>query len=298
MVQVTELGYMGFNVTDMDAWREYATKCVGLEIEEGDRDDRFYLRMDGQHHRFTVHQSDEDDLAYAGWRVKGFEEFKAMQQHLKDNGVDFRVASEEECEERFVLGLLKLEDPSGNPTEIFYSPQMDVMKPFHLGRPMYGKFLTGDQGIGHFIIRSMDDEATYAFYSMLGLVGSVEYKIKLPNGMVAKPVFMHCNGRQHSLAFGLGPMEKKINHLMLEYTELDDLGIAHDTARREGIDVAMQLGKHSNDQAYTFYFATPSGWLLELGHGAREAMRDQEHYTGDIFGHKPEATGYGMNVDI
>ncbi|MEH6502663.1 MAG: VOC family protein [Cycloclasticus sp.] len=298
MVKVTELGYLGFNVTDLDAWRAFASDCVGLEIEEGDRDDRFYLRMDNQHHRFVVHQSDEDDLAYAGWRVSGFEEFKAMQQQLTDAGVAFTVASEEEAEERHVLGLLKLEDPSGNPTEIFYSPQVDVMKPFHPGRPLYGKFLTADQGVGHLIIRSMDDAATYDFYSLLGLKGSVEYKLRLPDGMIAKPTFMSCNDRQHSIAFGLGPMEKRINHLMLEYTELDDLGIGHDIIRQNGIDVAMQLGKHSNDQAYTFYFATPSGWLLELGHGARFTMKDQEHYVGDIFGHKPEAKGYGMDIDL
>lgn len=298
MSKVIELGYMGFNVTDLDAWRKFATECVALEIEEGETDDRFYLRMDTQHHRFVVHQSNEDDLAYAGWRVKGFEEFKAMQSHLKENGVDFRVASEDECEERHVMGLLKLEDPSGNPTEIFYSPQVDCMKPFHPGRRMHGKFLTGDQGIGHFIIRSVDDEATYNFYSMLGLVGSAEYKLKLPNGMVAKPIFMHCNDRQHSLAFGLGPMDKRINHLMLEYTELDDLGLSHDVVREQDIDVAIKLGKHSNDQAYTFYMATPSGWLLELGHGARKAMRQQEYYTGDIFGHGTEAKGYGMDVEM
>lgn len=298
MVKVTELGYMGFNVTDLNAWREFATKCVGMEIEEGDQDDRFYLRMDAHHHRFTVHQSNEDDLAYSGWRVSGRAEFEAMQQQLSDAGVEFRVASEEEAEERFVLGLLKLEDPSGNPIEIFYSPQVDVMKPFHPGRPMHGKFLTGDQGVGHFIIRSMDDEAMYQFYSLLGLVGSAEYKLKLPNGMIAKPTFMNCNDRQHSLAFGLGPMDKRINHLMLEYTELDDLGIAHDTIRQQGIDVAMQLGKHSNDQAYTFYFATPSGWLLELGHGARHTLKDQEYYVGDVFGHRPEAKGYGMDIDL
>jgi len=298
MVKVTEVGYMGFNVTDLNAWREFATKCVGLEIEEGDSDDRFYLRMDTHHYRFAIHQSNEDDLAYTGWRVSGREEFEAMQQQLSDAGVEYQVASEEDAEERCVLGLLTLQDPSGNAVEIFYAPQVDVMKPFHPGRPMHGKFLTGDQGVGHLIIRSMDDEAMYQFYSKLGLRGAAEYKLKLPNGMTAKPTFMSCNDRQHSLAFGLGPMEKRINHLMLEYTEFDDLGLAHDTIRQEGIDVAMQLGKHSNDQAYTFYFATPSGWLLELGHGARHTLKDQEYYVGDVFGHRPEAKGYGMDIDL
>jgi 2,3-dihydroxyethylbenzene 1,2-dioxygenase len=85
---------------------------------------------------------------------------------------------------------------------------------------------------------------------------------------------------------------------MIEYAHLDDLGMAHDLVRKRKIDVALQLGKHSNDQALTFYMATPSGWLLELGWGARKTLAQQEYYTGDIFGHGVEAKGYGMDVEL
>jgi len=60
----------------------------------------------------------------------------------------------------------------------------------------------------------------------------------------------------------------------------------------------MQLGKHANDQLYTFYSATPSGWLMELGWGDYVKPETQEHYAGDIFGHGVEASGYGMDIDI
>jgi hypothetical protein len=48
-------------------------------------------------------------------------------------------------------------------------------------------------------------------------------------------------------------MKKRIK--MLEYTDLDDLGVAHDIIRQRKIDVALQLGKHSTDEALTFYCA-------------------------------------------
>jgi 2,3-dihydroxyethylbenzene 1,2-dioxygenase len=298
MVKVTELAYMGFNISDGDAWRDYAAACVGMEVLDEGEGDRFYLRMDHWHHRFVMHVGADDDLAYLGWRVAGPRELEAMARQLEDAGVDVRAAGAAEAEERHVLGLLKLEDPGGNPTEIFYAPRVDTNFPFYPGRRMYGGFVTGDQGIGHCILREDDTAAAAAFYEVLGLRGSVEYKLKLPNGMIAEPYFMHCNDRQHSLAFGLGPMEKRINHLMLEYRHIDDLGLSHDIIRRRGIDVALQLGKHSNDQALTFYSATPSGWLMELGWGARKALPQQEYYTGDIFGHGPEAKGYGMDVEL
>ena len=298
MVEVIELGYVGLNVTDMEAWRSYATECIGLEIAESDKDDRFYLRMDKQHHRFTIFKSDQDDLAYMGWRVKGQEEFKAMQQQLTDAGVAFRVGTEEEARERHVLALIKLDDPSGTPNEIYYSPQVDVMKPFHPCRPMHGKFVAGNQGLGHVLVRSDDDQATYEFYKLLGLKGSIEYRIALPDGNVAEPVFMSCNDRQHSIAFGFHGMEERLNHLHIQYTELDDLGISHDAIRQKKIDVAMQLGKHANDQLYTFYSPTPSGWLMELGWGDCVKPEAQEHYVGDIFGHAVEASGYGMDIEL
>lgn len=298
MINVIELGYIGLNVTDIIAWAEYATECVGLELVESSREDRFYLRMDLQHHRITVFQSDHDDLAYIGWRVRGLEEFKAMAKQLKEAGVEHRVATAEEAQERHVLGLIKLNDPSGTANEIYYSPQVDVMKPFHPGRPMYGNFVAGDQGLGHVLVRSDDTEATYNFYKLLGLTGSIEYRLAMPDGAVAEPVFMSCNDRQHSIAFGLPVMAKHLNHLLIQYTELDDLGISHDTIRNKGIDVAMQLGKHSNDQLYTVYSATPSGWLMELGWGSYEKPAAQEHYTGDIFGHSVETSGYGMDLEL
>ena len=85
---------------------------------------------------------------------------------------------------------------------------------------------------------------------------------------------------------------------MIEYTELDDLGQAHDIVRNAGIDVAMQMGKHSNDKALTFYHANPSGWLWELGWGAAKTPAQQEYYKGDIFGHGVEASGYGLDVKL
>ena len=295
---VTELGYLGLSVSDGEAWKKYAAELVGMELVDKGEKNRFHLRMDEWSRRITVDVDGKDDLNYIGWRVSDPAALNDMADKLTAAKIDFTWGTEAEAEERDVLGLLKLLSPGGIPTEIFHTPQMDVGKPFHPGRPMYGRFLTGDQGIGHCILNEPDVEAALAFYQLIGLRGGVEYKLELPNGMVAQPIFMSCNDRQHSVAFGLGPMEKRINHLMFEYTELDDMGLAHDEIRKQGIDVALQLGKHSNDKALTFYAGTPSGWLWEMGWGARKSMPQTEYYRGDIFGHGAEAKGYGMDIEL
>ncbi|MGQ0619015.1 MAG: VOC family protein [Panacagrimonas sp.] len=296
MIKVTELGYLGLNVSDAKAWRAYAAECVGFEVLDEGEADRFYLRMDNWHHRFVMHVGQQDDLAYMGWRVADAESLQKMEQQLQEARVPYCVGTSEEAAERHVLGLLKLHDPSGIPTEIFYGPRVDMHLPFHPGRRMHGRFLTGDQGLGHCLIQSKDPVASYRFYGLLGLTGSVEYHLQTPVG-VAKPIFMHCNDRQHSVAFGI-PSEKMLNHMMLEYADLNDLGMAHDIVRKGGIPVALQLGKHSNDQALTFYSATPSGWLMELGWGACKSSAQQQYHVLDVFGHGMEAAGMGLDLKL
>ncbi|MDY6841409.1 MAG: 1,2-dihydroxynaphthalene dioxygenase [Pseudomonadota bacterium] len=297
---VIELGYVGISVKDPEAWKSFATQMLGLQVLDEGEKDRFYLRMDYWHHRIIVHhtgQDDQDDLEYLGWRVAGKPEFEALGQKLTEAGYDVRVCDKAEAQERMVLGLMKTVDPGGNPNEIFWGPRVDLHKPFHPGRPLHGKFLTGDQGIGHCIVRQNDVEAAHKFYSVLGLRGDIEYKIPMP-GMTAELSFMHCNDRDHSVAFATMPSEKRINHLMLEYTDLEDLGHTHQLFVKNKIDIAMQLGVHSNDKALTFYGATPSGWLIEPGWRGAKSIDESEYYVADIFGHGLDAPGYGLDVEL
>jgi 2,3-dihydroxybiphenyl 1,2-dioxygenase len=241
MVQVTELSYMGIGVKDIGAWKDFATAVVGLElVDEGERD-RCYLRMDYWHHRLILHEDRSDDVLYLGWRVAGGEEFAEMQQQLSAAGIRFRVGSEEEAAERRVLEILKLEDPDGHPTEIFHGPEVQFAKPFHPGRPMHGRFKTGTGGLGHCILRQKDMKAAYRFYRALGMRGGVEYKIAM-GPRVLTPMFMHCNERDHSIAFGIDSPERRINHLMIEVDNLDDVGLTHDLVRSHNIPITIALG--------------------------------------------------------
>lgn len=288
---VTELGYMGLNVSDLEAWKPFARDVLGLEVVDGAAGDRCFLRMDYWHHRLTLHGGGDDDLAYLGFRVAGPHEFVALQQSLAEADIAFRVASADEAEERCVLELIKLEDPDGNPIEVFHGPLVRYAQPFHPGRGMHGRFVTGTGGLGHCIIRQRDPAAGVRFYEALGMRGGVEYRF----GAGARSLqlyFMHCNTRDHSVAWGVGSPDKRLNHIMLEVDNLDDVGLTHELVRRAEIPVHIQLGKHSNDHMYSFYFRSPSGFMIEYGFGARHATHQSEYYTEDFYGHRPEAGGF------
>nr|AMK59524.1 2,3-dihydroxybiphenyl dioxygenase [uncultured bacterium UPO69_UPO79_UPO80] len=288
MVQVTELGYMGLGVKSLAAWKDYAAKILGLEVVDEGETGRCYFRMDNWHHRFIVDEDGTDDLNFLGFRVAGLVEFREMHKHLTSNGIDVRVGSDKEAAERRVLEVMKLKDASGFPIEIFHGPQVQADKPFYPGRGMHGKFKTGDGGLGHLIQKeTVGFDKTHAFYSLLGMRGGIEYRIPFPG--LDRPfdlMFMHCNTRDHTVAFG-PPGEKRINHLMLEVENFDDVGLTYEIVRQSGLPITMMPGRHANDHMYSFYFMNPSGWMCEIGWGAREATHQSEYYQRDTYGHEP-----------
>ena len=305
MVAVTELGYVSFGVSDLAAWRDFAGNLLGLEVfEEPAEPDRLYLRTDYWHHRIIVEENPADDLLAAGLRVAGVEEFNAMQDVLKDAGVAFEIGGKDLAQSRRVLEIMKLSDPAGNPIEIFHGPRIDTYKPFLPGRRMHGRFLTGDHGgVGHMILRTPSFEAggldkAYEFYKLLGMRGGVEYQVPAgPNGEIAEVLFMHCNERDHTVAFG-PPSKKSINHLMLEVENLDDVFMTHDLVQASKYPVMISLGKHANDRMFSFYVASPSGFLIEIGWGGRPATHQSEYYTRDTYGHVfNRDMGPGMSID-
>src|SRR6266436_2072754 len=98
IIRITEIGYMGVGVKNLEEWKNFATSIVGMALVDDGESDRCYLRMDSQHHRIVLHADRSDDLSDLGFRVAGAEEFFAMQTQLSEAGIKFRVSASEEAE--------------------------------------------------------------------------------------------------------------------------------------------------------------------------------------------------------
>ncbi len=288
MSEVTELGYVTIGVSDLAAWEAFAAQILGLEVVAGEDAATRYLRMDYWHHRIKLVGDGSDDIQSLGLRLAGVLEFRAMAQRLEEAGVAVRTGSAAEAEELKVLEVMFVADPNGYPIELFHGPLVQYDLPVHAGRRMHGGYKTTGGGFGHMMLnRRADFDEIHAFYTLLGLRGGVEYKIPLPH--LPQPVelmFLHCNQRQHTLAFG-PPGEKRINHIMFEVERMEDVGLSYDLVARAGIPVLIEPGSHANDQMYSFYFKNPSGFMNEIGWGGREPTGQSEYYQRDSFGHAP-----------
>jgi 2,3-dihydroxybiphenyl 1,2-dioxygenase len=290
MVKVDELAYIGIGAKDPDAWRGYAVHVLGLEVT-GDSDaTNLYLRMDERHHRFIVnpHVEGPEDVTYLGWQVRDAAAMDAIAAKVSDAGVEVTTGSDEEAGVRRVLGFVHFTDPHcGVRMEISYGPEVTYQPPFHSPRAIDG-FVTGNLGLGHFVSYVPDVVAAEAFYaSTLGLAPS---DVPSMPGIGQVASFMYCNPRHHSFAvFGNPTPKRRTYHVMLEHSSLDDVGSALDICRSHE-QVKVDLGRHNNDRMVSFYTESPSGWLIELGWGARTIDPDTfavEHYTiggGNGFG--------------
>lgn len=282
MQRVDELGYIGINAGDLDTWSDYARRVLGQEITPDSDSHNLYLRMDERHHRFIVHPAgnESEDVSYVGWLVRNADAMDAVAGQLDAAGVKVVAGSPEEAATRRVFGLVHFTDPhSGVRMEVAYGPEVTYQPPFHPQRPVTG-FVTGAQGLGHFVTYVPDVEAAEKFYSQT--MGFVTTDAPMFPGVGKMAAFMACNPRHHSLAFFGNPQpRRRTYHVMLEHRSIDDVGSAFDICQSEG-NVKVQLGRHNNDRMFSFYTENPSSWLFELGWGARTVDPDTvavEHYT-------------------
>jgi 2,3-dihydroxybiphenyl 1,2-dioxygenase len=283
---VSQLAYLGIGVSDMGAWKTFATDILGMQIIERADDGTVYLRMDENHHRIALHPSGEDDVLYIGLQTPTTAEYEATKAALKAAGVATTQGTQAEIAHRRLIDFVKFET-GGLPFELSIGPNTRWDPPFQPARPMSG-FKTGALGFGHVVLRSTDRDESAGL-----LINALGFRV---SDYIGTMVFLHCNQRHHSVAFQPSikdlprSRDKKMWHFQLETNTLDDVGTALDLANRAGVPVVSSLGRHSNDQMVSFYMSTPSGFEVEYGWGGRlvddAVWQVQRHDRGTLWGHK------------
>lgn len=264
---IAQLGYLGFEVSDLGAWEAFATGVLGLAVVDRRGDGGFALRMDGHAQRIVISPGKADDLAVLGWQVDGPAEMAEIAARLRAAGVEVTAGSAEEAALRKVRGLVKYVDPGGIPSEIFHGPEL-AEEPFRSPVVRSG-FVADGLGLGHLVVSARSQEENQRFYcDVLGFRVSDAIRCDI-HGYKVDILFLHTNARHHSLAFG-DRQRKRIHHFMLELRSMDDVGLGFDRALKSGVKIMQTLGRHPNDRMFSFYAKTPSGFQFELGWGGRE----------------------------
>jgi biphenyl-2,3-diol 1,2-dioxygenase len=293
MASVTQLGYLGLNVSNLGEWEKFATEVLGLQVAGKASDGSLLLRMDEYHHRFIVREGGADDLEYAGWEVPSQPALMELAARIEAAGIEVTAGNVEEAAVRGVAEFIKFNDPSGVPCEAYYGPLISFENPFRSPRSISG-FDTGTMGLGHIVVRVDDADTSLKFYrDVLGMRISDFIDLKARRGRPTdnlRLTFMHCNPRHHSIAFGAIPVPKRLLHFMLQVKSIDDVGSTLYVAQDSNTHISASLGRHTNDHMVSFYMRTPSGFEVEYGYGARtiddNIWKVERHEAPSIWGHR------------
>lgn len=288
MTEIEELGYLGFEVSDMQRWERFASEVMGVGVSAGPRDS-VRLRIDAAAARLILLPGSSDDLAFTGWKVAAVEDVDAFALHLQQQGVAYAWAKEEELGLRDALQMLHFSDPEGNRHEVYAAAPV-VAPAFHSPLVTSG-FVTGAGGAGHVVFEADHYPQMVAFaQNILGARLSDHIYLQPVPGVSIEVSFFHANERHHSLAVApRAPgqsVKKRLHHFMLEVGSVADVGRARDRCLDFGLPVVMDIGQHPNDRMISFYAHTPSGFLFEFGWGGVKV--DAQQWQAASYDHVSE----------
>jgi extradiol dioxygenase len=275
-VGIRKLGYVGLNVTDVDAWTDLLGRTLGIGVShaKSGTDEVVLAEMDEFKYRVALHPSDEDSPRELGWIVDTPPELDRLTQRLTDAGYTVADASAEEKELRGATQLRWFTDPVGYRVELAVG---EAKVRLGVDRPAGGPGVTG---LGHLVLASPRLRELRELYESV-------LEFKLTDYRAPGLFFFRCNRAHHSIALASAETAS-IHHLEFEHGSIDDVGRAYDRAKAHEVPISISLGRHMNDKAISFYVRNPSGFHLEIGCGGIEVGDDwvpQDFGRPDEWGH-------------
>ena len=281
MGEIRALGYLAIDTTDLDRWRTLAFDVLDLGEGADSDENTLYLRTDERAHRLVVRRGESDKLTAMGWEVRDELALDRVRAALTEHGVAYRDLSHDEARARNVDELIALDDPTGQPLEIFHGAGLDHSA---VSTKFRTEFITDELGLGHIVVPSTDHEATIAFYrDVLGFHTRGAFPFPPMPGMPPLRIqFMGVNPRHHSFAVMPAPqMGPGIVHIMLEVAEMDQVAQAMERTLEHGFTISSTLGRHTNDKMVSYYLRAPGGWDIEFGYDG--LMVDENSYLPQLI---------------
>lgn len=267
MAHVKELAYVVYQVSNLADWEHFGVSLLGMQLGEK-VENGFALRTDAKAYRWLIEEGPADDLVVSGYEVENSDSLDALARALHNAGAPVTEGDSALAAARKVDRILITEDPIGNRVELVTGFQ-DADAPFE-SPGLLGAFVTGTGGAGHQVLIAHEvSRGDYLkFYvDVLGFKISDFILEQIAPDAVADLVFLHCNPRHHTVAFGEIPSPKRMHHFMVEVTDIRDVGLAYDRCLDAKQPLEMTLGMHPNDHMFSFYVVTPSGFSVEYGWG-------------------------------
>jgi 2,3-dihydroxybiphenyl 1,2-dioxygenase len=287
-----ELAYVGIDVPDPAGLDAFFGEVIGLTPGT----EPHTWRNDNKAHRIIVREGAASDASFVGVEAVDADAFERTVARLQTAGFTTAEGDPEDLRARKVGRLARTDAPWGASLEVvldleaapapFASPQVP------------GGFLTEGVGFGHAVFATTAFDGSHRFLvEGLGLEQSDWLEMEIAEGIELEVRFYHCNERHHTLALAKAPFDlpQTLHHLMFETNERDDVGGAFDRVWATDLAIPNGLGRHDNDGMFSFYVASPAGFQVEVGHGAKvitDSWDENRRYDRiSAWGHQPLRQG-------
>jgi len=272
MTHRIEMGYLGLEVGDPDAFGVYLRDVIGLQPGSPPAPDVEAWRVDGKASRVFVHPGPANDACYVGYVAVDDAAYEECIALLRRSGATVTEAAPPDAAARYAAKMAYTHAPWGTRVEIAVD-LADAPTPFDSDL-VPGGFVTDGVGLGHavfFIAGGPEEHARATRFAEDGLGMVLSDYLDMGSGEDRfRANFYHCNARHHTLARGFlqTPISTaKLHHLMFETVSIDNVGMAFDRAVAAGVPIPSGLGKHPNDRMFSFCSVTPAGFQVEFGTG-------------------------------
>ena len=287
-----QLAYLGLQVPDPTALTPFFGETIGLIPGTPGPAGTVTWRDDDKVQRVIVEPGPANDATYVGFDAGDEGRFDTLIARLDAAGFSAAEGTADERATRRVTRLARTMAPWGVAVEVITQLE-DAATPY-ASPLMPGGFLTDGVGFGHVVFATTAFDESHAFVTDgLGMAQSDWLEMEIAEGIELEVRFYHCNPRHHTVALAKAPFDlpQKLHHLMVETNTRDDVGAAFDRAWTSGLPIPNGLGLHDNDRMFSFYVASPAGFMVEVGHGARtigDDWDDNRRYDRiSAWGHQP-----------
>jgi 2,3-dihydroxybiphenyl 1,2-dioxygenase len=287
-----ELAYLGIAVPEPASLDAFFGEVIGLIPGEPAPGEVITWRNDDKAHRIIMEPGAANDAVFLGFEATGIGYWERVLGRLHASGFETELGTEEECEVRRVMRLARVMSPWGVSVELVEGLQQ--ASTVFQSAQVPGGFLTHGVGFGHVVFATTAFDESHRFLTEgLGCSQSDWLEMEIVEGIELLVRFYHCNERHHTVALAKAPFElpQRLHHLMVETCARDDVGHAFDRAWASGLGIPNGLGRHDNDQMFSFYVQSPAGFQVEVGYGARlvqQPWQDNRRYDRiSSWGHQP-----------
>ncbi|WP_460062755.1 VOC family protein [Streptomyces sp. YKOK-I1] len=286
------LGHLVVETERFTDWRRFGTDAIGMHHDDLDAG-LLRFRLDDHACRFLLRRGPAEDVVAIGWHVDDHTTFERIEARVRAQGLPVAEGSAEEARLRGVERLLRLPGPKGITQEICTTP---ARSPEPL-RMLASGWVTGDAGMGHVALTSARPALTRGYFHTVfdaRLTDSIDETI---SGVKLRIRFLRVNERHHSIAIAavrglpIDPVRTRVQHLNIQAASLDDLARSYERVHELGFDMALSVGRHTNDRELSYYARTPSGFEWEVGWNPlvvdERTWEPSTHQGISVWGHTP-----------